>query len=302
MRHETILDRFQQNLAQGKPDLWLREKRITDRVVRPLVADSRLERIEYLSLSSNSIGVKGAKALASSPYFTRLLYLNLSNNKIRDAGVHYLAASRAFPRLTCLSLENTGIKNAGAITLAQSPHLTTLHRLTLSHNKISKRGIEALATSPNFPLLRKLDLWGNDLADEDVAALAASPWLAKLEVFDFYSMSLSDEACLRVAERGRNCAIQGPALAAALAADPANLFLLARLFLERGRVVEPPLFAALDATPPTSLFWGWLERQAEQVSDLAVSQALSFFPTNACLQQRASFCRRRDVSLEEALF
>ena len=149
---------------------------------------------------------------------------------------------------------------------------------------------------------KSLNLGYNRLTDAGAVALAHSPHMAGLQYLDLDSNDITDAVIDLLRLRESFLSIQGPALADAVSADPANLFLLARLFLEQGGVSEGPLFAAIAATPQDSLFWGWLEAKAEQVEDCAVPQALSFFPANARLQQRASFCRRRDMALEAALF
>lgn len=88
--------------------------------------------------------------------------------------------------------------------------------------------------------------------------------------------------------------------------EPANLFLLSRLFLERGVLDEKRLFAAalsLSEASPFAEFRSWLEWKAEGVSDKAVFTALGYFPQNAVLLKRSSPLNPPDFGvLESALF
>ncbi len=187
---------------------------------------------------------------------------------------------------SALVLRDAYLNDEDAIALAQSPRAAALRLLDLRGNGITDAGAIALAQSPYMKGLQRLDLWRNPITDAGVIALAQSPFLAGLQFLILDHNNLKEEGKTALRLRERFLASTGLDRQQLLSYDPANLFLLARLFLEQGGD-DPDLFAALKATPKDSLFWGWLEAQAERVDKGFVSNALAFFPQNATLLKRA---------------
>ncbi len=242
---------------------------------------------KILDLDADSLSVEDVVALAQSPLLLSIQRLYLWGSRRRKEKALAFVQSPYLSGLLTLNLQFDTVGDAGAMALAQSPHMAELQVIRLSASRITDAGAMALAQSPHLAGLQIFDLRHNSITDAGAMALAQSPHLAGLRHLLLWGNSLTDAGCDGLDLRDDLLLLESPALASAIAAEPANLFLLARLFLEQGRVNALALFASLQSTPPTSLFWGWLESQAEQVEDAFVQQALSFFPTNERLRQRA---------------
>jgi uncharacterized protein (TIGR02996 family) len=118
--------------------------------VEALADASALGRLTELNLDWNTIGPRGAAAIAASPRFARLQSLVLSgapnrvSNAISDDGATALAASAHLERLARLDLTANGIGDRGALAIARSPHLAGVAELELKWNTIGETGGAAL--------------------------------------------------------------------------------------------------------------------------------------------------------------
>ncbi|GIQ88652.1 hypothetical protein KIPB_010949, partial [Kipferlia bialata] len=114
--------------------------------------------VDELTLDHNSIGDKGAAALAEAlSSLTQLTGLALDHNSIGDNGATSL--SEALSYLTALTvqlkLDHNSFGDAGASALGKAlPYLTGLTGLSLDHNSIGDKGVAALAEA--LPSLTQL--------------------------------------------------------------------------------------------------------------------------------------------------
>ncbi len=131
-----------------------------------------LRSLEDLDLSTNPIGVAGARALAITELPLRRL--RLMQTHIGHAGVRALAAA-SFP-LQILDLAYCDLDAAAASELAQTSWPLT--ELDLWANKIGDEGMEALSRAGFTRTMRTLTLGFCGLTDAGLAALAAGTWPA----------------------------------------------------------------------------------------------------------------------------
>lgn len=162
------------------------------------------QRLRYLSLSHNNLGLKAAQALAAAaPCWPQLQHLDLGLNCIGPQGAWALVmGAEHWPQLQCLVLSGNPqlrAKGAAAIALAGQhwPQLTELgvsgcglgpsgavallrgakrwprlQRLHMAHNAIAPEGARALAAAAvHWPDLQELDVTHNELGREGLDAL-----------------------------------------------------------------------------------------------------------------------------------
>jgi uncharacterized protein (TIGR02996 family) len=127
--------------------------------VERLAAAPHLGGLRWLEMGGNSLGDRGAAALAAGRM--SLERLELGSCGIGPAGAAALAASPAVAGLRHLSLRNNRLGPEGVRALARSSHLGALHTLHLEYTEAGEEGVRALARSPNLPGLRRLYLSGN---------------------------------------------------------------------------------------------------------------------------------------------
>jgi uncharacterized protein (TIGR02996 family) len=127
--------------------------------VERLAASPHLGGVRWLEMGGNSLGDRGAAALAAGRM--SLEWLELGSCGIGPAGAAALAASPAVAGLRHLSLRNNQLGPEGVLALARSSHLGALHTLHLEYTRAGEEGVRALARSPNLPSLRRLYLTGN---------------------------------------------------------------------------------------------------------------------------------------------
>jgi uncharacterized protein (TIGR02996 family) len=96
--------------------------------------------LEWLDLSWNRVGVRGAKALADSPYLSGLRTLDLSHCQIGDEGCEAIAQGR-LSGLKELRLEQSRITARGALALAALPGL---ERIDAKNNGLDDATMRAL--------------------------------------------------------------------------------------------------------------------------------------------------------------
>jgi hypothetical protein len=135
-----------------------------------------LSGLRALDLSKNSIGNRGAEALAKALCESPSLQtLYLSNNGICCDGAEALAKALLCesPSLQTLDLSNNVIGNMGAVALAKALCESRLQTLYLSDNVIGNRGTVALAKAlPVSSSINELDLSDNVFGIRGVEALA----------------------------------------------------------------------------------------------------------------------------------
>ncbi len=119
-----------------------------------------------LNLSGKKIGDKGVKILLAQTFLEKVTKLDLRYNKISEKGAKLMAASKAFGKLKSLELKHNYLLDNGSVALAQSGGFPVLEKLSLGWNEIRDAGALAFAKTKTFPKLKKLDLRGNFLADE----------------------------------------------------------------------------------------------------------------------------------------
>jgi Ran GTPase-activating protein (RanGAP) involved in mRNA processing and transport len=125
-------------LADGGPaglnELVLESCRLTAAAAEALDGSACPE-LRWLDLSKNTLGARGAEALARSGLTARLAGLRLGGGGIGDGGASALAAGE-WPLLTELGLEANGLTEAGAQALARSATLPRLREVRCARNAI----------------------------------------------------------------------------------------------------------------------------------------------------------------------
>ncbi len=123
-------------LWQTLRELGLNHCRLDDAAVEALAQVTHAPALRSLQLAYNSIGPRGAAALASSPVLARVWHLELHDNAIGDDGLIALAASPHLGRLLELDLEQDcwnsrafTFKDRAAGALAAAPALARLDAL-----------------------------------------------------------------------------------------------------------------------------------------------------------------------------
>ena len=184
-----------------------------------------MARLRSLTLSGNSVGRDGLRALLRSPHAAglkeltvrgngltgqamqefgpagkglRLDVLDLGENLLRDLGAEYLARADCLRELKVLEVDRCEMTLAGARALARAPFLGSLRRLNVNHNSFGPEGLYALLDkSP--PQLHTLLAVNNDLGDEGVSHLAESPASDTLVEVDLAHNGLGDHSAQALA-------------------------------------------------------------------------------------------------------
>jgi hypothetical protein len=126
------------------------------------------------------IGPEGARALAKTRYMTALHSLSLSGNSIGPDGVRALVTG-PWSELKGLSLSSCKLADAAALTLAESGRLTALVGLDLEYNQIGLKGVAALCRAEWLSGLVNLYLVGNSILDKCALELCKSTVLKNLK-------------------------------------------------------------------------------------------------------------------------
>lgn len=160
-----------------------------------------MDRLRSLTLSGNSVGREGLRALLRSQRATglkelvirdtglnalamqefgaarpelQLDVLDVGENLLKDLGAAELANAPCLRALKVLDVDSCKITSSGARKLARAPFLNTLRLLNVSHNRLGPEGLHSLLAQPPQEL-HTLEIINNDLGDEGVAHLAGSP-------------------------------------------------------------------------------------------------------------------------------
>ena len=102
----------------------------------PFLWQGKLDALEELDLSGNSIGAVGINVLTESKHLIRLRKLRMSNCQIGDQGLNLFWQSEGFPELTSLDLSCNRISSS-LNALEQSGWLGELRELNLSRNPLN---------------------------------------------------------------------------------------------------------------------------------------------------------------------
>ncbi|NXA50672.1 NLRC3 protein, partial [Nothocercus julius] len=224
------------------------------------------------SLRSNSIGPKGAKALADALKKNQvLLSLNLQHNVIKEEGTMFLAeALSTNHRLTTLHLQKNSIGTHGARKIAEAlKQNCSLKELILSSNSVGDNGSIALAEALKVNhSLQSLDLQSNSISNTGVTALM---W-ALCSNKGLINLNLRENS---IGKEG------GPAIARALRTNSTlrKLDLAANLLHDEGG--KAIALAMKENRALTSLHLQWNFIQAKATTALA--QALQFNSSLASL-------------------
>lgn len=290
-----------QFLTREHPPATLTLRNVRDRDVHDLVASPRIAHLRLLDLQYNNLGRASGTALAASSHLSSLHFLALGHNGMGDEGAAALAGPSHLGHLRRLDLPFNHIGDAGAIALAESPYLANLQHLDLHVNWIGNDGAAALARSPHLAHLRILDLCSNPIDPEAHMQILRSPWLGRVEEF---RLGHTDHRRVGRYLSAMRDVIEGRSdLPELVRKHPYELGLLSRLFLARGEVIPDLLFRAIETpVPDNAPFRPWLESQAENVPDDVVQKAVTYFPGNPVLRQRALRRDRVREVLESALF
>ncbi len=148
--------------------------------VHRLLSNPGLSSLTFLKLSSNNLGVEGARTIADSPILGNLTSLTLWDDRIGVHGVRALAESSNLRKLTSLSLKENGIGDEGARVIAESPAFQRLTSLDIIENDINNEGGRALASSQALHNLASLNLSDNNIDAETLRAIESPPNLPNL--------------------------------------------------------------------------------------------------------------------------
>lgn len=151
---------------------------------RALARSEGLGGLEELALESCALDAKALAALVSAPSFGGLRRLDLQGPG-NGLGRGFEALERALdlPRLEALGLGQGSIRAAGARRLAASSKLKQLVELDLSGCGLKGEGVEALAAA-KLPRLRRLSLVSNSIDAGGMEALARGPLLGSVRDLD----------------------------------------------------------------------------------------------------------------------
>lgn len=127
-----------------------------------------LDKLQFLDLSGNLLGVEGGYAVAK---LESLRSLCLWNNEIGDEGAFALS------KLSSLISLDLGVNSLGPAGARSLSNLDQLKHLILYNNWIGSEGARALSA---LKFLSTLDLRGNNIKDEGVWCLLTLPHLREL--------------------------------------------------------------------------------------------------------------------------
>ncbi|HAA57430.1 MAG TPA: hypothetical protein DCE42_21880 [Myxococcales bacterium] len=220
-------------ILQGLQSLDLSHNAPTDKSACAIAQSSYMHALTTLRLNEprsnwQTIGDKGAMAIASSPYLSHLRELGFAGHHISPRALEALASSSSLSGLQCLDLSyHTRYPHpfAGILTaptswtqltqlklnglygsdvllerLSNGTPLKQLQRLELDANHITPEGIASFADSRKIRQLQHLSLAHNHIHDEGASYLASSPNTQHLRTLDLHQNEIGDFGAKRLAE------------------------------------------------------------------------------------------------------
>lgn len=147
------------------------------------LASAALPALRSLSAITCRFGPMAAKALAKAPWLAQLERLSLTNNSLGVKGIAALVASPL--KVRRLSLSSTFVDGADEALrlLAAWPGLAHVEVLSLAANRsLGDEGLRALAGSPHAKALRALDVSGGRITEVGIRAVLELPRLEAMNV------------------------------------------------------------------------------------------------------------------------
>jgi len=120
---------------------------------------------------TNSIGKRGAIAIANSPYLKKLQGLDLLGNGVEDEGAAALLNSKVYPDLLRMMLRRNHLTAKLFDSVETLEHFPRLRTLDLSENEVGIPGLSALLKTPNLPPIWQVMLVRNQITDKDLETL-----------------------------------------------------------------------------------------------------------------------------------
>src|SRR5262249_31369530 len=149
----------------GLRRLDLSHNKIGTRGVKALAASEHLAGLRELLLGYDDAGAgeQGVAAIAASPHLVHLEELEVPANDIGLEGAQALVTAPFFPNLTQLALGRNGLFDDVALLLADQGEEGAPLMLSLYGNYLTDEGACALAESPLLDRLTGLDLYENEI-------------------------------------------------------------------------------------------------------------------------------------------
>lgn len=142
------------------------------------MASWKVPRLRALHLATNHLGPEGARVLAKCPWLSKLSELDLSDNKLRDEGIGELSKALGV-KMRALGLEDNLLEVPAAAYLANCPARESLFWLDLKRNRLGAGGLASLAGT-HWPRLRHAGLMLNEIPPDADFPKGRFPRLGKV--------------------------------------------------------------------------------------------------------------------------
>lgn len=162
--------------------------------------------IEYLDLSMNKIGIRGAICLAEllkPSSGNKIVSLSVHSNRLTDRDILPLASTVGkSERLSNLDVSRNNFGEKGAVAFANSfAESRSLRTVNISWNTFFSRGCEAIAQALKLSqTLRRLDLSRCGVPDDGAEMLLEDLPGSVLEEFNLSGNAISEEVAARLLE------------------------------------------------------------------------------------------------------
>jgi uncharacterized protein (TIGR02996 family) len=186
------------------------------------------EKLTYLYLAYDHVGMDGAKAASDSPRLRNLHNLALDETGFEPGALRLMLESPLVTQLHTLSLYWV----YGQLEVAQalnSSYVRNLRRVILDGNSFRDEGIRILAAASALSALTDLCIGKNEVTDTGARALAETSCLRNLRTLLLMDNEIGDEGVVALAnssalsnlvELNLGCNVVGDAGAVALAQSP----------------------------------------------------------------------------------
>ncbi|EFC45940.1 leucine rich repeat domain-containing protein [Naegleria gruberi] len=194
----TLKKRLNSSFANCFTSLHI-EKRTSLKDEISLIGESKLTRLQYLTIGKSSINNSGLDAFLSTPNVSHLKYLNLYYNSLKsDSTVN---GFKNVPNLETLVLSrNILSKDTIRVIVDNCPKLKCLK---LAETFIESEGLEIIASSENMSNLVTLDLAQTHLLSTGATCLANSPYLNNLTFLEMYWCGIETSGIKDLCESGK---------------------------------------------------------------------------------------------------